>query len=247
MHSSVSQRRTRFLLPALAAAGAAVGLAGCASGTGARDDGAAPRLSAPTSAVPLWPDFTPPPTPEHEGQAPRFVRYLPVDGVSAPAGGLARVSPKRLLDKDPNVPKVVQSALAACPRADCPLRKPVLRDLTGDGRDELVTAVDLPKFQRTLVQVYSAEGRTIRPVLIYWGQLGVTGETYGRDLVITSTGDDGRLTARYRWNGDVLAAVTPRGASTAPDAGVPVPAAPEVAETGPGAVPAETAPPRRTP
>ncbi|MFD8379272.1 hypothetical protein ACFV2X_12175 [Streptomyces sp. NPDC059679] len=237
MHSSPSQRRARLLLPALVAAGAAVGIAGCASGTGAQDDGAAPRLSPPTSAVPLWPGFTPPSTPEQVGPAPGFVRYLPVEGVSAPADGLAGLSPKRLLDKDPNVPKVIQESLTGCPDAHCPLRKPVLRDLTGDGRDELVAAVDLPKFQRTLVQVYRATGRTIRPVLIYWGQLGVTGETYGRDLIITSTGVDGRFTVRFRWNGEVMASVTPRGASSTPD----------VAETVPGGVPAESAEPKRTP
>ncbi|ADI12189.1 hypothetical protein SBI_09071 [Streptomyces bingchenggensis BCW-1] len=247
MHSSVSQRRARLLLPALVAAGAAVGIAGCASGTGAQDDGAAPRLSPPTSAVPLWPGFTPPSTPEQVGPAPGFVRYLPVDGVSAPADGLAGVSPKRLLDNDPNVAKVLQGTLSGCPGAHCPLRKPVLRDLTGDGRDELVAAVDLPEFQRTLVQVYRATGRTVRPVLIYWGQLGVTGETYGRDLIITSTGDDGRITVRFRWNGEVMAAVTPRGASSTPEVAETVPAAPDVAETVPGGVPAETAEPKRTP
>ncbi|MES4908366.1 MULTISPECIES: hypothetical protein [unclassified Streptomyces] len=243
MHSSPSQRRARLLLTALAAA---VWIAGCASGTGAQDDGRAPRLSPPTSAVPLWPGFTPPPTPEQAQTAPRFVRYLPVEGVSAPAGGLAGLSAKRLLDKDPNVPKVIQESLTGCPGAHCPLRKPVLRDLTGDGRDELVAAVDLPEFQRTLVQVYRAAGRTVRPVLMYWGQLGVTGETYGHDLIITSTGDNGRFTVRYRWNGEVMAAVTPRGASTAPEAAVPVPTAPDVAESVPGGV-AESAAPRRTP
>ncbi|MDW6057639.1 hypothetical protein SAZ11_05755 [Streptomyces sp. FXJ1.4098] len=237
MHSSPSQRRARLLLPALVAAGAAVGIAGCASATGAQDDGAAPRLSPPTSAVPLWPGFTPPPTPEQVRPAPSFVRYLPVEGVSAPADGLAGLSPKRLLDKDPNVPKVIQESLTGCPDAHCPLRKPVLRDLTGDGRDELVAAVDLPKFQRTLVQVYRATGRTVRPVLIYWGQLGVTGETYGRDLIITSTGDDGRFTVRFRWNGEVMAAVTPRGGPDPRDA----------VETVPGGVPAESAKPKRTP
>jgi hypothetical protein len=193
----------------------AVATAGCASQGGVRDGGAAPTLSAPTSAEPLWPGFTPPTVPP-AGEQRGFKRYLPLDKVRAPVRGVAALSAKTLLEHDPNVPEVVQRMIAGCPAGDCPLRAAVPRDVTGDGRSELVVAVDLPKLESTLVQVYGAVGRTIRPVLIYWGPLGLTGETFGRDLLISVTGKDGRFTIRFRWNGDVMAAVTPESAADTP-------------------------------
>ncbi|MBL1111851.1 hypothetical protein JK364_05405 [Streptomyces sp. 110] len=210
----------RALLPAVVAACAAVTAAGCAAQAGVRDDGSAPPLSAPASAVPLWPQYTPsaPPTPRQKND---FTRYLPVDKVKVPSGGLARLSAKNLLLHDPNVPAVVQKEVSLCPDGShCPLRDTVHRDLTGDGRDELVVAADLPAFERTLLQVYTASGRTVRPVLIYWGPPGLTGETFGRDLLISAIGGDGRVTTRFRWNGNVMVAVTPEG-STATRTPVP--------------------------
>ncbi|AGP52867.1 hypothetical protein [Streptomyces rapamycinicus] len=235
----------RALLPAVVAACAAVTAAGCAAQAGVRDDGAAPSLSAPASAVPLWPRYTPSAvtTPREK---PDFARYLPVDKVKVPSGGLAALSAKNLLLHDPNVPAVVQKEVSLCPDGGyCPLRDTVHRDLTGDGRDELVVAADLPAFERTLLQVYTAPGRTVRPVLIYWGPPGLTGETFGRDLLISAIGGDGRVTTRFRWNGTVMAAVTPEdgtatrtplpdGAATGP----PVPGEGAAARTAdPGAAP----------
>ncbi|MFE2181001.1 hypothetical protein [Streptomyces sp. NPDC059455] len=202
-------RLPRGLLPAVVTACAAVTAAGCATQAGVRDDGSAPSLSAPASAVPLWPQYTPSalPTPRQKSD---FARYLPVDKVKVPSGGLAALSAKNLLLHDPNVPAVVQKEVSLCPDGShCPLRDTVHRDLTGDGRDELVVAADLPAFERTLLQVYTASGRTVRPVLIHWGPPGLTGETFGRDLLISAIGGDGRVTTRFRWNGNVMAAVTP--------------------------------------
>ncbi|OPF75024.1 hypothetical protein VT50_0225660 [Streptomyces antioxidans] len=235
----------RGLLSAVVAACAAVTAAGCAAQAGVRDDGAAPSLSAPASAVPLWPRYTPSAatTPREK---PDFARYLPVDKVKVPSGGLAALSAKNLLLHDPNVPAVVQKEVSQCPDGGyCPLRDTVHRDLTGDGRDELVVAADLPGFERTLLQVYTASGHTVRPVLIYWGPPGLTGETFGRDLLISAIGEDGQVTTRFRWNGTVMAAVTPEdGTATptpVPDDGAP--ARPPVPEEGrartadPGAAP----------
>ncbi|TMU97195.1 hypothetical protein [Streptomyces sp. DASNCL29] len=210
----------RALLPAVVAACAAVlTAAGCAAQAGVRDDGVAPSLSAPASAVPLWPRYTPP-TVATPQEKPDFARYLPVDKVKVPSGGLAALSAKNLLLHDPNVPSVVQKEVSLCPDGShCPLRDTAHRELTGDGRDELVVAADLPAFERTLLQVYTASGRTVRPVLIYWGPPGLTGETFGRDLLISAIGKDGRVTTRFRWNGTVMAAVTPEdGTATRPPA-----------------------------
>lgn len=226
MHSFPSERRPprprpghrlpRGVVSTLLAVSAAVGAAGCAPQGGVRDDGTAPTLSAPSSAVPLWPGYTPPFLPAAT-KPPSSKRYLPVKNVQVPARGLAALSAKTLLEHDPNVPEAVHKVVSTCTAGGCPLRDAVRRDLTGDGRAEMVVAVDLPEFERTLLQVYSAApGRTVRLVLIYWGPLGLTGDTFGRDLLITATGNDGRFTTRFRWNGDVMAAVTPEGAADPP-------------------------------
>ncbi|MGI5404566.1 hypothetical protein ACQEVG_34945 [Streptomyces sp. CA-135486] len=195
--------RRRTLITALAACAAVVGLGGCAAEAGARDGGPAPTLSPPTSASPLWPEYAPPPTPTPTGPDRP---YLSIKGVEVPAAGLKRIAVKELLEKDPNVPPLVQAAMENCPGPDCGLRRPVYRDLTGDGQDELVVALDAQEAGLTLIQVYGAFGTAVRPVLISWGPLGLTGETFGRDLVLTSTGNDGRFTTRYRWDGNVLTA-----------------------------------------
>ncbi|MEU8828774.1 hypothetical protein [Streptomyces sp. NPDC048636] len=229
MHFSPSERRAarlplrarlaRGVLCVLVAGGVAAGVANCAPPAGPRDGGPAPRLSAPTSASPLWPDDTPAPG-RPDKAAPTYARYLPLEKVRVPKAGVTALSAKNLLMLDPNVTSFVQMSVKPCPKSYCPLREPEYRDLTGDGRDEMVVAVDLPKFDRTLLEIYAVSGRTVRPILIFWGPLGLGGDTYGRDLLITATSATGRYTTRFHWNGEVMAAVTPDG-TTSPPEGLP--------------------------
>ncbi|MEV8017230.1 hypothetical protein AB0O76_12945 [Streptomyces sp. NPDC086554] len=181
-------------------------LTGCAAQNGGVEDrGVAPSLSAPVSSSPLWPDYTSPPS-EGNGLDPGPTKpYLPVKGVSVPAGGLRKVPLEKLLSHDPNVPGVVSVMPKACPGAKCGIRTPAYRDLTGDGADELVVAVDDPGTASTVVVVYRATGHTVRPILVSYGQLGLTGETLGRDLVLTWAGASGEYITRYRWNGKGMA------------------------------------------
>ncbi|MFE9631819.1 hypothetical protein [Streptomyces sp. NPDC006463] len=146
--------RALAAIPVLAAVLAAT--AGCADVEGLQSDGDLGTVHAPRS---LWQDIHPdPPDP---GQQP---------GTAAPVPGLPKVSDKgkgmrgvdalavvraditagttqdggtgRLVD-----PRAVQR-LALCTQAvdggpDCPVRPGVLHDLTGDGKDELITALDV--------------------------------------------------------------------------------------------------------
>lgn len=228
-HSGPAQRGRPSVPAALAVVAALAGVAGCAAETGARDGGPAPRPSPLVSSAPLWPDYAPSEPPSSGEAAKRNVkRYLPVRGVDVPADGLKGVPVRRLLSNDPNLPQFVRTALGNCPGPTCGLRDPVYKDLTSDGRDELVVALDEPDAGLTLVQVYRAWGDTVRPVLISWGPVGLTGETFGTDLILTSTGQTGRVTTRYRWNGEVMTVENPWKAS---DDGVPEadPLAPEKA------------------
>ncbi|AXK36385.1 hypothetical protein DVA86_31180 [Streptomyces armeniacus] len=243
--------RGRVRVPAVAAlllAGAAAA-AGCAAEGGARDGGPAPSLSAPPSASPLWPEHTPPTEDERERVTEP---YAPVKA-TVPAGGLREMEVRDLILRDPNVPGRFAAGLKRCPGQPCGLREPVHRDLTGDGEDELLVALDEPDSGLTLIEVYRADGRTVQPVLVSWGVSGMTSAVIGRDLVITGLsvgagpGTEGRVTTRYRWNGTQMRPVPPEtGQRGAPDGDidsvVPVPeASPAPPETSPaprGASPA---------
>ncbi|MGW6707028.1 hypothetical protein ACWGDE_19355 [Streptomyces sp. NPDC054956] len=145
-------RRGRGHCILLTAALAAI--AGCADVEGLRNDGDLGTVHAPRS---LWKDIRPePPGP---GQKPGTAAVVPglgkVDGLSmrgvnaldvvraditsatAADGGTGR-----LVD-----PRAIQR-LALCTQAvdggpDCPVRPAVLADVTGNGRDELITALDI--------------------------------------------------------------------------------------------------------
>ncbi|MET9552409.1 hypothetical protein [Streptomyces sp. NPDC006645] len=243
-HSGPARRGRSVVLAAMAVVTVIAGTAGCASQTGARDGGPAPSLSPAVSSAPLWPDYAP-----ADGETGKHAlrRYRPVDDVTVPSGGLKELSVRRLLTKDPNVPDFVRAALASCPGAECGLRDPVYKDLTSDGLDELVVALDEPAAGLTLIQVYRASGGTVRPVLIDFGPVGLTGETFGTDLILTSVSRTGRITTRYRWNGEVMTVENPWSRSDdapqaadplAPEKPVPQDASPVPRQrTGPGAGP----------
>ncbi|MET4925133.1 hypothetical protein P3L51_22720 [Streptomyces sp. PSRA5] len=238
-HTGPPRRGRPLALAALAVATALAGSAGCAAETGARDGGPAPSLSPPVSSAPLWPDYAPPEPPTSgEAEKQSLERYLPVKNVTVPTGGLRKLSVRQLLTRDPNVPDFVRSALRNCPGSGCGLREPVYKDLTSDGQDELVVALDEPASGLTLIQVYRASGDTVRPVLINFGPVGLTGETFGTDLILTSAGQTGRVTTRYRWNGEVMTVENPwKGSDDGPRAADPL--APEKA------MPPEEAPVQR--
>lgn len=205
--------RRRSLRAAAGATGtvcAAAVLAGCGvTGGGVVDGGVAPSLTAPTSSSPLWPDHKPPAGAE-ESQPEK--PYPPVDGVSVPPGGLRKVPHEELLLRDRAMPSAVRSAPKSCPGVRCGMRDPVYRDLTGDRAEELILAVDDPATATTFVVVYRATGRTVRPILLSYGQLGTMGETFGRELVLTSSTGSSSYTTRYRWNGTAMEAWIPGGA-----------------------------------
>lgn len=143
-------RRSRPLL--LAAALAAI--AGCADVEGLHDDGDLGTVHAPRS---LWKDIHPEPPgpgqkpgtatvvpglPEVPDLSMRSVNALRVVRADITAATAADDGTGRLVD-----PRAMQR-LALCTQAvdggpDCPVRPPVLSDVTGNGRDELITALDI--------------------------------------------------------------------------------------------------------
>ncbi|MFD3755735.1 hypothetical protein [Streptomyces sp. NPDC058622] len=149
---------------ALAAALAAAG--GCADVDGLQNDGDLGTVRAPLT---LWKDIRPaPPGPGGTAGAAAVVPGLPkvpgltmrgvdplavvradITSASAQDGGTGRLADPRAAQR-----------LALCTGAagaDCPVRPGVLHDLTGDGREELITAVDIDGRVSEL-RVYTVRG-----------------------------------------------------------------------------------------
>ncbi|GHE61522.1 hypothetical protein [Streptomyces vinaceus] len=145
-------RRGRTAAPVLAAVLAAA--AGCADVDGLHDDGDLGTVHAPQS---LWADIHPdPPGPGQNPGTAAVVPGLPkvaglsMRGVNAVEVVRADITAATAQDEGTGRlvdPRAVQR-LALCTQAvdggpDCPVRPPVLHDVTGDGREELITALDI--------------------------------------------------------------------------------------------------------
>ncbi|WP_438490084.1 hypothetical protein [Streptomyces sp. S186] len=207
--------RLSKLSVAVGAALAAAVLAGCGDTTSVVDAGA--TAGAPPLPVTLW-DVTPkPPASPPPSVAP--YRPDPLPGLMLPPGGdLRSVSARDVIAKDPSVGREMKQSVERCkPGSGCGLRHPELRDLTGDGRPELLVLIDPdPRLQptdgispelTTDLYVYWSDGSRVYPILA----LGMQGKNQvdlqERDLVIRQTRDPdwpGGLrqvtTDRYRWN-----------------------------------------------
>ncbi|MEV7418394.1 hypothetical protein [Streptomyces sp. NPDC089919] len=191
-------------LPALAGAAvlaAAVLAAGCASPGGLGRGEPAPAVSAQPRPEHLWPAWdgrdahspgaevaTRQPAPEPLPDAPRV-----------PAGGLAELDPMKVVGADRRMkPFAARGKITGPGRAG--IRPAVLRDLTGDGRPELIIGADLES-GRSAVAVYRAVGDRVVPVLYTSGRQ-VAVETLGCDLLVRTAASDGAEQAvRYRWDG----------------------------------------------
>ncbi|MFD7263068.1 hypothetical protein [Streptomyces sp. NPDC059874] len=153
---------------------ALVVLTGCADVEGLKDAGDLGTAHAPQT---LWREFRPdPPGP---GQQPGTAAAVPgipkvVDlnlrGVNALS--VVRADVKASVAQDGGTGRLVDprapQRLALCTQAvdggpDCPVRPPVLHDLTGDGREELITALDLDgRLSELRVYTVLADGRVAR-------------------------------------------------------------------------------------
>ncbi|MFJ7155343.1 hypothetical protein ACIQUQ_10420 [Streptomyces sp. NPDC101118] len=163
----------RVLGPVLLAVPLSLALAGCADESGLRSRGNLGEVHAPES---LWTEIHPsPPAPGERPGQPAVVPGLPrVPGgdmrgadvlkvVRADIGSATREDggTGRLVD-----PRAVQR-LALCPESGnpeegCPVRRAVFHDLTDDGKDELITAVDVDG-RLSELRVYTVrDGRVTR-------------------------------------------------------------------------------------
>ncbi|MDI3420940.1 hypothetical protein [Streptomyces luteolus] len=162
------RRRTAVLLAGSLALTA--GAAGCADVDGLRSDG---RIDEVTKPLSLWRDSRP--APAAPGQQPG--KPAPVPGVpEVPSGDMRDADPLAVVqadfaaagEQDGGSGRLVDQRavrlLAECSGQACPVRPPVLHDLTGDGKAELITAVDVDG-RTSELRVYTVEAGRVTRVL----------------------------------------------------------------------------------
>ncbi|MFF4453600.1 hypothetical protein [Streptomyces goshikiensis] len=188
-------------------------LTGCGDTGGLASAGPTPTASGP---VHLWPGRAgadvPPADPG--GAPPEYVKGLPpvrnqnvheVDPVALVQAEL-RARPGAEVGPD-GMPEETAAAVRACEAGaggggeGCPVLKPYYRDLTGNGRDEVVLGIELPDKMMS-VRVYTADpdGRLNR--IMATTQTLISVELAGRDVVLRMpSGNPGyELITAWSWD-----------------------------------------------
>ncbi|MEV7519240.1 hypothetical protein [Streptomyces sp. NPDC091371] len=149
-------------------------LTGCADVEGLKDAGDLGTVHAPQT---LWKEFRP--DPPEPGQQPGTAAVVPgIPKVAGPgmrgvnALSVVRADVTAAVAQDGGTGRLVDprapQRLALCTQAvdggpGCPVRPPVLHDLTGDGREELITALDLDgRLSELRVYTVQDDGRVAR-------------------------------------------------------------------------------------
>ncbi|KPI05660.1 hypothetical protein OV450_3978 [Actinobacteria bacterium OV450] len=199
-------------LPALLCLTALPLLAGCGDTGGLVGAGPTPTASGP---VHLWPERKGASVPPAEpgGAPPEYVPGLApvhdqnvheVDPLALVQAEL-RAHPGADVGPDGMPPETV-AAVEACgkegrPPKDCPVLAPYYRDLTGNGRDELVVGIEMPDRMMS-VRAYTADadGRLNR--IMATTQTLVAVELAGRDVILRMpSGNPGyELITAWSWD-----------------------------------------------
>ncbi|MCX4845240.1 hypothetical protein [Streptomyces sp. NBC_00893] len=184
--------RRRVRCRTAAALGAVAGLAlltGCGNGGGLRSAGKTPTAVGPARLWPWLPPASAAPYDYGEGETAR------IPGIEVPDGDVHRLDPVA----------VVRAGLAARPNrssgtaelsadtvrkinacgtepASCPVLRPYFRDLTGDGKDELVLGIRLADHQLS-VRVYMPQAGGLTRILSTSDAV-ISVELAGRDLIM---------------------------------------------------------------
>ncbi|MEE1786783.1 hypothetical protein PUR71_28345 [Streptomyces sp. SP17BM10] len=270
MAAASPTRRRRAAAPAAALAAVAVlgALAaalvvGRADPGGLKDQGPSQPVTPSPRAQPLWPGLntpSPPSTAATETASASQAPPQPVPDLIVPGRDITAVDVRAVLTKDPDVNAEERPALGSC--TGCAVRSPEFRDLTGDGKPELITAVAVP--QQVVLHVYALVDDRLVPILRVKLLPLFSAETIGTDLWLhEQTSATVQTTTHYRWDGvrlarleqkfegtgrlpgpadapdPVTSVVPPGGRAPGPSRPVPQPAAPTATPT---ALPSPLAP-----
>ncbi|MEV6326971.1 hypothetical protein [Streptomyces sp. NPDC051909] len=179
-------------LTALLTALLAALLAGCG---GQGELQSAGRTSGAVGPVRLWPDLPPatdPPIDYGENTTER------VPGIAAPDNDVRAVDPVAVVQAEVRGHEDARSgrdglyeetvrAVERCgtDRKGCPVLAPYYRDLTGNGRDDLIVGIRMPE-QQLGVRVYIAENGGLTRIMSTVDQV-VSVELAGRDLIVRAS------------------------------------------------------------
>ncbi|MER5354479.1 hypothetical protein ABT093_29630 [Kitasatospora sp. NPDC002551] len=210
---STTVRRLPALLLGLLAAAPLALATGCGAPGGLRDHGTAEPVAPPLASVPLWPgQATAPPPDPAAGRTPEPAPQ-PVPDVTVPGQDVTAVDVRALLAKDPGVSQDERRALDPC--AGCEIRDAEYRDLTGDGRPELLVVVGLADMD--VLHVYAASGDRLMPVLRVQLLKRFGAVTIGTDLLLYEpTTIQSRTSRRYGWDGARLVLTDQKVEGTGP-------------------------------
>lgn len=198
-------RPTRLSLAA--AALLCIGLGGCAAPGGLGAGEAAPPVSSQPQPQALWPSWTDSPSSSGAAVASRVPPPTPLDDAPAvgPAG-IAKVDVQAVLRADKAMKKFADEQELKGP-GKAGVRPPRYADLTGDGKPELIVAVDSPT-GRSMLSVYTAIDGKILPILFTSGRR-LSAEIVGSDLLIRTADDDGSAhSIRYHWDGQRMSVLS---------------------------------------
>ncbi|MER5204372.1 hypothetical protein [Streptomyces sp. NPDC002825] len=175
---------------ALCAVGLTLVLAGCDGREGElKSAGPTPAAEGP---VRLWPDLPPATNPpidygESDTQRVPGIKVTDNDVHSLDAVAVVqaevRAHPHTYTGADGMYEQTAR-AIEACGTAPaaCPVLQPYYRDLTGNGRDELIVGIRMPD-QQVGVRVYLAENGNLTRVMSTVDQV-ISVELAGRDLIL---------------------------------------------------------------
>ncbi|MEW2177114.1 hypothetical protein AB0890_12385 [Streptomyces sp. NPDC005406] len=197
-------RRTAAAVAALT--GVAL-LAGCGTGGELKSAGQAPAAIGPAR---LWPELPPAsaaPYDYGEGET----AHIP--GITVPGGDVRRLDPVAVVQAGLNARPDRSSGTAALPAetvrrinacrtavASCPVLKPYYRDLTGDGRDEMVLGIQLADRQLS-VRVYMPEPSGLTRIMSTSDAV-ISVELAGRDLIMRAPSAITGYEYRTAWSWD---------------------------------------------
>ncbi|MFI5803291.1 hypothetical protein [Streptomyces sp. NPDC051561] len=205
MHPRTRTRRSNVMV--------AVGLLGavtaCGAPSGLGKGEPAPAASAQPVPATLWPAWSPKSSSPSDAVSDPELQPTPEPLAGAPvvpAGGFASMDQLAVLRADPRMKRLTRHGVVEKP-GQPGVRPAVLRDLTGDRRPELISAVDLES-GRVLMAVYTVREGKVVPILHTSGVRPVI-ESVGVDLVVRSSATDGgEQSVRYRWDGHRMITVS---------------------------------------
>lgn len=195
---------------------AVAAVSGCAGAGQLHDAGPAREIAARPSPQLLWPaaETTSVPSPEAVSSSPP---PSPLPGITVPGDDIRTVDAPTVLAKDPALRKEEQAALTGC--QGCLVRPAQYRDLTGDGRPELITAVLTGPAEAAYLHVYAARDGQLRSLLSQKVLSGFTADTVGAKLLVHEpSGAQAQTDTTYGWNDVRLVPISQEVKGTGPTA-----------------------------